>query len=191
MSTGNPHYLLFSEFRPAASAAVTSPGKWHFVLESLSDGHSFEAASEEPAASPEQLELLAVVRGLEALDQPSRVTLITTSRYVARGLRHGLEQWRENQFQWEWFGRLVPINHRDLWRRIDQALAYHKVECRLWSAEYDASHELQSADAETTNSDQIKLFAPLERGRRVARAAASCLLRWLTKQDETGVAAAA
>ena len=33
----------------------------------------------------ERLELMTLVRGLEALDQPSRVTLMTASGYVARG----------------------------------------------------------------------------------------------------------
>ena len=39
--------------------------------------------------------LLAVVRGLEALPEPSRVTLVTTSGWIRRGLRFGLDNWRD------------------------------------------------------------------------------------------------
>ena len=45
-----------------------------------------EVKSAEPQTHGERLELLAVVRGLEGLEQPSRVTLVTSSRYVSRGL---------------------------------------------------------------------------------------------------------
>ena len=38
----------------------------------------------EPEISGERLELLAVVRGLEALDQPSRVTLVITTCFSPR-----------------------------------------------------------------------------------------------------------
>jgi len=97
------------------------------------DGETMlEAADEEPESDPSRLELLAVVRGLEALDQPSRVTLVTSSRYVTRGLRFGLEEWRENNWQWERFGEMQRVRNWDLWQRIDRAMSYHRVDCRTW-----------------------------------------------------------
>ena len=91
-----------------------------------------EAFDEEPGVQGERLELLAVIRGLEALDQPSRVTLVTSSRGVSRGLRFGLAEWRTNNWQWERFGRRVPVKNHDLWQRVDRALQFHRVECRTW-----------------------------------------------------------
>lgn len=41
---------------------------WHFVLESVDGDMKLEATDEEPEVDPERLELLAVVRGLEALE---------------------------------------------------------------------------------------------------------------------------
>jgi ribonuclease HI len=81
------------------------------------------------------LELLAVVRGLEAIDRPARVTLLTGSRYVSRGIRRQLSQWREDNWQWERFGEFVPIRDKDLWQRVDHALQFHQVECCDWQAE--------------------------------------------------------
>jgi ribonuclease HI len=128
MIAAQPHFLLFSR------AEVTSPtaGRWHFMLESVEGELVVEAADEEPGLRRERLELLAVVRGLEALDQPSRVTLVTASPHVARGFRSGLEHWRGNRWRWERDGRLVPIRDRDLWQRVDRALRYHQVHCRTW-----------------------------------------------------------
>ena len=83
-----------------------------------------------------------LVAALEALDQPSRVTLVTTSSQVQRGLRDGLRTWRNNGWRWESYGRLVPIKHADLWQRIDRALEFHRVECRM--VRIDGAHSALS-----------------------------------------------
>ena len=128
MSVSSPHYLLFSEARHAA----TQGNAWRFVLESVNSQQRLSAADMEPHVRGERLELLAVVRGLEAIDCPARVTLITRSRYVSRGLKYGMNEWRAKNWQWERFGKLVPVRDHDLWRRVDRALQFHQVQCRAW-----------------------------------------------------------
>lgn len=132
MNAPVPHFLLFSESRCPLPGLDQSAGQWRFVLEAVDGSSKLVASDQEPGAIGERLELLAVVRGLEALDQPSRVTLVTASRSVDRGLRHGLPQWRENGWQWERFGKMAPVRNHDLWQRIDRALQYHRIECRTW-----------------------------------------------------------
>lgn len=156
MSVRPPHYLLFSESRKAEALAETRKaerrtGQWRFVLESLEGAEKVEAEDSEPDAQPDRLELLAVVRGLEALDQPSRVTLVTRSRYVSRGLRFGLNEWRENNWQWEAYGEYTPVNNGDLWRRVDQAMKYHDVQCRTWR--FDSSHAPGASNAEANGKE--------------------------------------
>ncbi len=121
-----PHFHLFAEARNTAELASA----WHFTLQAVDGSLHLDVVEEEPEAPTERLELLAVVRGLEALDQPSRVTLLTPSRHVFRGLRDGLPLWRESGWMWESFGQMTPIKHEDLWRRVDHALSYHRVQCR-------------------------------------------------------------
>lgn len=130
-----PHYLLFcnTHFNDGTSH-VAGGGRWHFVLEQLDGTERLEAADSEPALNRERLALLSVVRGLEALEQPSQVTLVTTSRYVDRGLRYGLSSWRDADYMWERFGEQRPVRNSDLWRRIDAALQFHAVKCRLIQA---------------------------------------------------------
>lgn len=130
-----PQFLLFCDAHASDSyAGNCSPcvfGRWHFVLERLDGNEQLEAADSESSIHPDRLALLSVVRGLEALEQPSRVNLVTTSRYVSRGLKYGLSNWRESDYQWERFGIQKPIRNADLWQRVDQALQFHGVTCRL------------------------------------------------------------
>jgi ribonuclease HI len=133
MKVAKPHYLLFSE-----SCRNSDQGQWHFVLQSVDGSQQFEAADAEPDARGERLELLAVVRGLEALAQPSRVTLVTPSRYVNRGLTCGLAEWRTNGWRWEHYGEMVPVKNRDLWQRVDRAMQFHQLDCRAWR--FDPPH---------------------------------------------------
>ncbi|MCC6508288.1 MAG: hypothetical protein IT423_04225 [Pirellulaceae bacterium] len=134
MVFAKPHFLLFCDASVSKNAASdTDPvgGRWHFVLERIDAAERLEAADGERAQPRERLSLLAVVRGLEAIEQPSQVTLVTTSRYVARGLRYGLSEWRETGYIWEHFGVQKPIRNADLWQRIDGAMRFHEVACRL------------------------------------------------------------
>ncbi len=163
MRVAKPHYLLFSE-----SCRKSSQGQWRFVLQSVDGTDQFEAADAEPDARGERLELLAVVRGLEALAQPSRVTLVTPSRYVNRGLNYGLSEWRANGWRWEHYGEMVPVKNRDLWQRVDGALRYHQLDCRTWR--FDPAH------LPTNESDQ-SLARPAV-ARSVTRGAASLRGRW-------------
>lgn len=133
MSVQKPHFLLFSE-----GQVKNRQGQWRFVLQAADGSAIFEASDTEPGVAGERLELLAVVRGLEALDQPSHVTLFTPSKYVNRGMAYGLDEWRRNGWTWECFGNMVPVNNRDLWQRLDRALEFHRIEFQGYRV--DAPH---------------------------------------------------
>ena len=123
MNPGMPRFLLFAETGPAA-------GAWRFVLRKLDGAVHFEAADVEPDIFGERLELLTVVRGLEALDQPSRVTLVGCTNYLRQAVQFGMPQWRTDDWLWERFGHMLPVKNADLWQRLDRLMAFHEVECR-------------------------------------------------------------
>lgn len=125
MSVPKPHFLLYS-----GVDREKNRGTWRFALHAADGSAKLEARDHEPEAHGERLELLAVVRGLEALEQPSHVTLWTSSRYVRRGLAYGIEEWRRNDWTWESFGEMVPVKNGDLWRRLDRALRFHRLDVR-------------------------------------------------------------
>lgn len=171
---GKPHYLLYCDSRLSVPGfGIDSPdtliglGRWHFVLERLDAPERLEAFDEEPHIHRDRIALLSVVRGLEAADETSRIELVTTSRYVDRGLRFGLQNWRETNFQWESFGLLKPIRNADLWERIDTALQYHELECRLIGAQSHLALSLLQK-TQTQKHDAI-------RNRRIVRPAQGAL----------------
>ncbi|MFO0896057.1 MAG: RNase H family protein [Pirellulales bacterium] len=176
-----PKYLLFCTARRADDR-----GQWRFVLRQADGSERLEASDWEAEASLERLELLAVVRGLEALDQPAQVTLVTSSRYLALGFNFGLTEWSAAGWQWERFGEMVPVKHADLWQRVDQALAFHEVQCRTLRTDRGATpaptpHYAWSPAQTGRAEPAVAEAAPAERpmGRMRDRAAAA--LSWLGK----------
>jgi ribonuclease HI len=188
MDASLPEFVLFSEANGGIPGVPASRDGWRFVLQSADGAARLEAADREPDDRGERLELLAVVRGLEALDQPSHVTLVTGSRYVRHGLVYGLSEWRENNWLWDRFGEFAPVKNADLWRRIDQALSYHTLVCRTWRTDEatgnaDSETEAVAAAAYRDGDDfasedesQSRRW-PLVRN-RLRRALQACRPRW-------------
>ena len=153
-------YLLVCHAR---STSLTT-GVWCFSLESISGEPILHAECEEDG-DLNRLSLLAAVRGLEAIDGRGMVSLISNNRYLIRSLDRSLPRWRENEFVWEQFGRRMPVQNADLWRRIDRTLAIHSVTASL----------LQSTRVSTVNSPvaDLSLGRDLSAGRRAHGAPAS------------------
>lgn len=122
MTVRKPHFLLYCDASLSAarnaSEANVARCKWRCVVDGLNEQTRMEIADSESDSSPDRSALVAVVRGLEALEQPSQVTLITSSPYVNKGMRYGLKEWRESDYKWEHFGTEKPIRNADLWRRL-------------------------------------------------------------------------
>lgn len=151
MQAPGQHYLLFTD----AVTRTCRSQEWRFLLQPIDGGERVVASDVETDADGMRLALLAVVRGLEALDGPSRVTLLVANRFVRRGIRRDLAQWRERGWRWERFGQLVSIRDLDLWQRVDRALSIHTVECFAWNAEEpEACAEVAVATA-SHSDDQI------------------------------------
>lgn len=133
MQVTRPRYVLIAESEHGADGP-----QWRFALHAADASVTVAACDSEEGADDDRLVLLAVVRGLEALDQSADVTIVTRSASVLKGLTRGLDDWRNNHWRWERFGRLAPIRDADLWRRVDQALRFHTVHCRSWRVDQPA-----------------------------------------------------
>jgi ribonuclease HI len=120
--SNRPQYILFANARGGPNR------HWRFELQTVDGRTCLQAEDGERDAADERLHLLAVVRGLEAIDSPARVRLVTDSRYVRRGLL-GLEVWRPFRRSRAWSARLTALPHADLWHRIERAARVHELEC--------------------------------------------------------------
>lgn len=133
MNDATPHYLLMAEV-----SRTEGLGHWRFVLRPTDGSTPIEVTDVEPDIWGERLDLLTVVRALESLDQPSRVTVIGCTRYVEQGIQFGVAEWRDNDWRWEYFGQMVPVRDADLWQRMDRVMQFHEVSCG--QRRFDAGH---------------------------------------------------
>lgn len=176
MNASGPSYLLFSDAKPGLDQ-----GRWRFVLRHADGSQRLVAEDVEPGVQGERLELLTVVRGLESLEQPSRVTLMTTSSYVREGIRRGLAEWRENGWRWECFGRMVPVKNQDLWMRMDRAMQFHEIDCRTFR--FDPPHREATSRPEVDSQvDGCECGSPPRSIRSMSQAirrGLQCCLEWI------------
>ena len=75
-----------------------------------------------------RMELLAVIRALEALNKPSDVRIHTDSQYVQKGISEWIHAWKKRN--WLTADR-KPVKNDDLWRELDLLAQRHRIEW-LW-----------------------------------------------------------
>ncbi|PQO30439.1 hypothetical protein DTL21_24095 [Bremerella cremea] len=122
MRESTPLYLLAT-----GSRSDIEGGRWQFVLRKADRQFEIAESDFEPNHFGDRVALLAVVRGLEAIPEPSRVLLLTPSRYILNGVRHGLCAWEDQGFALERLGRRVAVRNHDLWARVAQAQQFHRI----------------------------------------------------------------
>lgn len=150
MNAHPSHYLLYLE-----AGFPHDAGRWRFTLRKPDGSLMFEACDSEPEIQGDRLALLTVVRALETLDEPAKVTLVGCHRYVKHGMMYGLAEWRENGFRWECFGEMKPVKNADLWQRLDQALRFHEVICQL--RRIDPPHAIQEPKHNKSRGGHVSL----------------------------------
>lgn len=82
-----------------------------------------ELSGFEPIATSQRMELIAAIRGLEALNSPKRVRLYSDSQYLVRGMSEWLPGWVRS-------GRLdTPdaLANQDLWQQLAALAGKHRV----------------------------------------------------------------
>lgn len=72
-----------------------------------------------------RMELMAAIRGLEALTRSCTVVLVTDSKYVINGITQWMSGWKRND--WRTASKL-PVKNADLWRRLDDITQKHTID---------------------------------------------------------------
>ncbi len=101
-------------------------GGWGALLEC--NGHRRELFGGEKRTTNNRMELLAVIRALEALNKPSDVRIHTDSQYVQKGISEWIHAWKKRN--WLTADR-KPVKNDDLWRELDFLAQRHRIEW-LW-----------------------------------------------------------
>jgi|TARA_B100001964_G_scaffold60504_2_gene68571 ribonuclease HI len=116
-------------------------GGWGALLSSGSHQRELFGAALETTNN--RMELTAAIKGLEALNQHCRVTLVTDSQYVRRGITEWLKQWKLKG--WKTSSR-KPVKNKDLWQRLDDLASQHTVKWK-WVKGHAGHSGNEHADA--------------------------------------------
>jgi ribonuclease HI len=71
-----------------------------------------------------QMELTAAIMALEALEKPSKITIITDSSYVKDGITKWIFGWKKNG--WKTAAK-KSVKNEELWKRLENATQIHDV----------------------------------------------------------------
>lgn len=113
------------------------PGGWGVVLVFPAKAVEKELSGFDPSSTNNRMELLAAIRGLQAIKQPCRIRLFSDSQYVVKGMT----VWR---FGWNRSGK--KIKNPELWEVLIAAAEPHQIEW-VWVRGHDGHALNERADA--------------------------------------------
>ena len=116
------------------------PGGWGCIL--IYGEHEKTLFGGDTHTTNNRMELLAAIRGLEALESPCKVDLFTDSKYVKDGISKWIHNWKKRNWR-KSDGK--PVVNDDLWRELDTAREAHEVEWH-WVKGHSGDHYNEIAD---------------------------------------------
>ena len=117
------------------------PGGWGLILNYK--GIEKELYGAEKHTTNNRMELMAVIKALEALKQPCAIELFSDSSYVLKGITDWMPNWKKRG--WKTASK-APVKNEDLWRRLDIAIAKHTIEWK-WVKGHSGDIGNDKADA--------------------------------------------
>lgn len=98
------------------------PGGWGALLRQGSREKTLYGG--EMDTTNNRMELLAVIKALQALKRPCIVALHTDSSYVQKGMTEWLANWKLRQWR---TAAKKPVKNADLWQILDELSKQHQI----------------------------------------------------------------
>ena len=127
-------------FTDGACRGNPGPGGWGVLVQS--GEREKELSGGEPLTTNNRMELLAAIRGLQALTRPCHVTLHTDSMYVRDGITKWVHNWRRNGWR---TSDKKPVKNAELWQELCAAAERHRVDWR-WVKGHSGHPENERVD---------------------------------------------
>ena len=122
------------------------PGGWGALIRM--GAHEKELSGGEAHSTNNRMELLAAIRGLEALTKPCHVTLATDSSYVKDGITKWIFGWQKNG--WKTADK-KPVKNTELWQALLAATARHRIDW-VWVKGHAGDPDNERADTLASNA---------------------------------------
>ncbi len=120
MSVGNR--TMVEIFTDGACRGNPGPGGWGALLRRGTKEETLRGS--EALTTNNRMEMMAVIKALQALKDPSDVNLSTDSQYVVKGMTEWLSGWKKRG--WKTASK-QPVKNVDLWREIDELANQHRI----------------------------------------------------------------
>ena len=137
-------------YSDGSSLGNPGPGGWGTILEY--NGHQKELSGGNILTTNNQMELLGVIKGLEALKEPCNVKIISDSKYVVQAIEQWLTNWQKNN--WKTASK-KPVKNQDLWRQYLDVSKPHKITTQ-WVKGHNGHHYNERCDILAKN-EALKL----------------------------------
>lgn len=139
------HVTIYTD---GACSGNPGPGGWGAVL--IYGEHEKELSGHEEDTTNNRMEMLAVIKALEALKNRCEIKLYTDSTYVMKGMTEWLEGWKARG--WKTAGK-KPVKNQDLWQALDEQVNRHQVKWH-WVKGHAGDAGNERADALATSAIQ-------------------------------------
>lgn len=114
---------LVEIFTDGACKGNPGPGGWGALLRY--GEHERRLSGAEAQTTNNRMELLAVIKALQALKRGTRVKITTDSQYVKNGITQWIHGWKRNG--WKTAAKQA-VKNEDLWKMLDAEAARHEIE---------------------------------------------------------------
>ncbi len=112
-------------FTDGACSGNPGPGGWGVLI--IIGEDETELCGGEPATTNNRMEMMAVIKALEATDHQAPVRLFTDSQYVKNGITVWINGWKKNG--WKTAAR-KPVKNKDLWNALDALVEGREIDWR-------------------------------------------------------------
>jgi ribonuclease HI len=136
----NMSSLIVEIFTDGACRGNPGPGGWGALLRYK--GQIKELKGAKSHTTNNQMELMAVIKSLEALKKASVVHLTTDSKYVKNGIMEWIHNWKKNGWR---TANKKPVKNAELWQKLDQAVQCHQIKWH-WVKGHSGHCENERAD---------------------------------------------
>jgi len=127
-------------FTDGACRGNPGPGGWGVLLRY--NGMEKHLYGAEAHTTNNRMELLAAIRGLEAVSETCQIDLTSDSQYVRKGITEWLQGWKAKG--WKTAAK-KPVKNKDLWQLLDAQAQRHQVNWH-WVKGHSGHRENEIAD---------------------------------------------
>lgn len=110
-------------YTDGACSGNPGPGGYGAVL--IYGGVEKEIFGGEKSTTNNKMEMMAVIKGLEALKEPCEVEVYSDSAYIVNAIEQGwIESWKKNGWR---KADKKPVKNVDLWEKLLELMEKHSV----------------------------------------------------------------